>query len=104
MTESRPATIEDMRRFWPERSDADLKAAHAAILDAGGAITITDPELAHGRPVSSGTLTIADEHMAPAGWIAARRLDPHLVLGGGHSPEAYLAAGADPADVEGLAG
>lgn len=98
MSESRPATIEDMRRFWPDRSDADLKAAHAAILDAGGEITITDPD----GLSRSGTITIAGAGMAPTGWVAARRLDENLVLGGGHSPEAYLAAGADPADVDEL--
>lgn len=36
----RPATLDDMRRFWPDKTDEELQAAAAAIAAAGGEMTV----------------------------------------------------------------
>lgn len=44
MTGERPAGLEDMRRFWPNKTDAELRAAHDAIVAVGGKLTVTTTE------------------------------------------------------------
>jgi len=36
----RPATMEDMRRFWPDKTAEELEAAAAAVAEAGGEMTV----------------------------------------------------------------
>lgn len=42
----RPASLDDMRRCWPDKTDAQLQAAYAEIMDMGGVLTVTcgDPD------------------------------------------------------------
>lgn len=41
----RPANPDDMRLFWPDKTDDELQAAAAAITAAGGVMTISpDPD------------------------------------------------------------
>lgn len=39
MTE-RPANLDDMRRFWPDKTDDELQAAADAIAAAGGTLNV----------------------------------------------------------------
>lgn len=37
---SRPATVEDMQRFWPDKSRDELEQVHALIASIGGQLTV----------------------------------------------------------------
>jgi len=41
MSDEREATIEDMARFWPDKTPAELAAAYESVKAAGGTLTVS---------------------------------------------------------------
>jgi len=74
--ESRPATLVDMARFWPDKTPDELEAARNAIAAAGGVMTVStacDCEC-HGCcvPMDASCLDCETEHHAPPGAESAQ--------------------------------
>ena len=47
MTTERPATADDMARFWPDKTPDELAAARTAIEAAGATMTVTAASSSH---------------------------------------------------------